>query len=317
MKRSMVVIAVMFLLATLGIGCAGDQGNKGINGHAVVSTTTTIAAGSTVCATGGTAVTIATDVNDNLAYDAGDTTINIINICNGATGTPGINPSPFTITGVVTDNSGTALKDATVTVIGSGASATTDANGAFGFEVLASGTYTLSATTLTGYVFTNTQTATVSSTTGGTANFVSEAGQTFYSTDVPKDIPDNDIVTGATSTITVSGGTISISKVMVTLSITHTFDSDLLIYLVSPAGTQIELSTNNGGSGVNYTDTVFDDGAATLIINGTAPFTGTYGPEVTLSTLNGEDANGTWTLRVYDDAAADIGTLDAWSITFP
>ena len=99
-------------------------------------------------------------------------------------------------------------------------------------------------------------------------------------------------------------------------SITHTFDADLDIYLVAPDGTIVELSTDNGGSGDNYTNTVISASGATSIVAGTAPFTNTYTPEGNLATLNGLNADGTWILRVCDDAAADTGTLDNWSITF-
>ncbi len=155
-----------------------------------------------------------------------------------------------------------------------------------------------------------------SSSTDATYNVtVNQAGGTSYtSTDVPKVVPDGDTVTGATSTITVSGGPTLITKVVVSLSISLTYDADVDIYLIAPDGTQIELSTDNGSSGDNYTRTVFDDSAATSITSGTAPFTGTYRPEQPLSGLNGKNANGTWTLHLYDDLAIYVPTLTAWSI---
>ena len=42
----------------------------------------------------------------------------------------------------------------------------------------------------------------------------------------------------------------------VTLNISHTWDGDLSINLVSPSGVSLDLSSNNGGSSNNYTDTV-------------------------------------------------------------
>ena len=44
-------------------------------------------------------------------------------------------------------------------------------------------------------------------------------------------------------------GTIAIIDLDVTISIDHPQDGDLDIFLVSPAGTRIELSTDNGGAG--------------------------------------------------------------------
>lgn len=68
----------------------------------------------------------------------------------------------------------------------------------------------------------------------------------------------------------------------VQLNFTHTFDGDLDIYLVSPGGQVLELSTDNGGGNDNFTNTVFCDNAATNITAGAAPFTGTFRPEGTL-----------------------------------
>lgn len=116
----------------------------------------------------------------------------------------------------------------------------------------------------------------------------------------------------ATLTITDS---YSITDLNIKISINHTFDGDLDIFLISPGGTSIELSTDNGAGGDNYTNTIFDDAAATSITAGTAPFTGTFRPETVLNALNGQNINGAWTLRVIDDSAGDTGTILAWSIT--
>ena len=42
------------------------------------------------------------------------------------------------------------------------------------------------------------------------------------------------------------------------MQIDHPFDADLDLYLVSPAGTVVELSTDNGGSGDDYWTTFID-----------------------------------------------------------
>jgi subtilisin-like proprotein convertase family protein len=145
-----------------------------------------------------------------------------------------------------------------------------------------------------------------------TKDFGVVTGTTYTSTDVPKSLPD---YTNTSSTITVSGGPASISKVTVTLNISITWDEDLDIYLIAPDGTQITLSTDNGSAGDNYTNTMFDDSASASITSGSAPFSGAYRPESALSALNGKNANGTWTLSIYDDLGGIIGTLNAWSIT--
>lgn len=115
------------------------------------------------------------------------------------------------------------------------------------------------------------------------------------------------------SVITVGGsGTIGVDASIesLELDLTHTFDSDLDIFLISPAGTSLELSTDNGGSGNNYTGTVFQDGAPP-ITSGSAPFNGTFRPEGGnfASTFNGETITGDWILRISDDLGGDTGTF--------
>ena len=63
-----------------------------------------------------------------------------------------------------------------------------------------------------------------------------------------------------------------VTNVTVTLDITHTYDNDLTAYLVSPSGTHVKLFSHIGGSGDDFDFTTFDDGAATSITSGTAPF---------------------------------------------
>ena len=108
-----------------------------------------------------------------------------------------------------------------------------------------------------------------------------------------------------------------VADVNVTLELTHSYTGDLDISLMSPAGTTIDLSSDNGGSGDNYIGTVFDDDgfAQFPVASGFAPFTATFTPEVPLSTFDGELSGGTWTLIVVDDfPGADDGTLTSWSI---
>ena len=139
------------------------------------------------------------------------------------------------------------------------------------------------------------------------------AQTTYPSTDTPKPIPD--VRTPPVLSSIVISSTGPVSDVNVTININHTFDGDLDIFLIGPNGTRVELTTDNGSSGQNYINTVFDDQAATSITAGTAPFTGSFKPEGLLSTLNGIPANGTWTLEITDDANLDSGTLNSWSLT--
>lgn len=132
------------------------------------------------------------------------------------------------------------------------------------------------------------------------------------STDIPKALPD---LATTTSTIT-SCNTGQILDLNVQLDIAHPYDADLDIFLIAPDGTRVELSTDNGISGDNYSGTIFDDEAATAITAGTAPFTGSYRPESPLAVLDNTGANGLWTLEIADDAGLDTGTLNAWRLIF-
>ncbi|MDP2385662.1 MAG: gliding motility-associated C-terminal domain-containing protein [Bacteroidota bacterium] len=157
-----------------------------------------------------------------------------------------------------------------------------------------------------------------SATLNGTGNTFLPGTSTFNSTTTTA-ITDNVTVTNA---ITVSGlpySTISTTSIaQVCFDITHTFDGDLDIFLRCPSGILLELTTDNGGGGDDFTNTCFTPTAVTNVTTGTAPFTGTYIPEGAggLGALNGCTANGSWTLRVSDDAGGDIGTINSWSISF-
>ncbi len=105
-----------------------------------------------------------------------------------------------------------------------------------------------------------------------------------------------------------------INDVNITLDIVHTYDGDLTIKLRSPAGTEVVLADNVGGSGDNFTNTTFDDQAALSIQDGSPPFTGTFRPQGSLSDFEGESTLGDWTLSILDNANGDGGTLNSWSL---
>ncbi len=112
-----------------------------------------------------------------------------------------------------------------------------------------------------------------------------------------------------------SVGTIN-CDITVCLDISHTYTDDLDIRLISPSGTIVYLSTDNGGAGDNYTNTCFTTSATTNITAGNAPFTGDYVPEGNLSSFNGQNANGQWRLQIRDDDWIFSGSLNSWSIDF-
>ncbi|MGD1714289.1 proprotein convertase P-domain-containing protein, partial [Dapis sp. BLCC M172] len=113
----------------------------------------------------------------------------------------------------------------------------------------------------------------------------------------------------ATFTFTVDGDLETIENLDVRFSAEHTYDGDLVVDLKSPEGKEITLFAGVGGSDDNFQDTLLDDNASTGISSGNAPFDGTYRPQESLAEFNGENPNGTWTLRVEDRAGGDSGRL--------
>ena len=94
------------------------------------------------------------------------------------------------------------------------------------------------------------------------------------------------------SPIAVSGRTGNApSNASLSVNIVHTYRGDLKVDLVAPDGSLYNVSNRAGGSADNLV--------------------GTY--TVNLST---EALNGTWKLRVNDNAAGDVGYINSWSITF-
>ena len=143
-----------------------------------------------------------------------------------------------------------------------------------------------------------------------------------FDNSTPVPIPD---LGEGDSDIVVSNITSVLGKVIVSLFLTHTYDSDLLIQLVAPDGTTDTLSVNNGPGGQNYgvacspdsQRTTFDDAALQPISTGFPPFIGTFQPQTPLAVFNGlvgTNVNGAWRLRVVDQVAQDRGTLQCWSL---
>ncbi len=102
----------------------------------------------------------------------------------------------------------------------------------------------------------------------------------------------------------------------VCINIQHGWDDDLDIYLMAPNGHFVELSTDNGSNGDNYTNTCFSPSASVDIRGGfpfapatAAPFTGSFQPEGLWSDILGTPISGTWKLGVVDDFNNFTGTL--------
>jgi subtilisin-like proprotein convertase family protein len=109
-------------------------------------------------------------------------------------------------------------------------------------------------------------------------------------------IPDNNTA-GVSTFINVDVEAV-VSSVEVQVDITHTYIGDLLVELVSPAGTRVTLHSRSGGSADNiYTW-----------------YPAETTPAGSLDTIIGEGMMGPWELFVSDNAGADLGTINAWCL---
>ena len=87
-------------------------------------------------------------------------------------------------------------------------------------------------------------------------------------------------------------------------------DGQLAIYLKSPNGQLIELSTYNGGNGNDYGNTCFTMGASDSITQGTPGFYGDFIPEGHLDRVNNfQNANGIWHLLLKDSNGDDNSNI--------
>jgi subtilisin-like proprotein convertase family protein len=136
-----------------------------------------------------------------------------------------------------------------------------------------------------------------------------------FTNDTPVPIPAN-APTTVSSAITIAGVTGTIQRLSVSITLLHTYTSDLRITLISPNDQEVLLVAGKGGSGDNFINTTFDDGAATDISRATPPFTGMFQPEGDLSAFDNLVPNGEWTLRVVDTASFDGGSLNRWTLAF-
>ena len=100
------------------------------------------------------------------------------------------------------------------------------------------------------------------------------------------------------------------------MNITHSYDNDLIIKLISPSGTTITLIQEIGGSGNNFYGTcVGMDGVA--FTNAQPPYGGIFFPVNNVSLFNnGQNPNGTWQFVVTDVSSPDEGVLNSASIEF-
>ncbi len=105
----------------------------------------------------------------------------------------------------------------------------------------------------------------------------------------------------------------------VCFSISHANVAELDLFLVSPAGTFIQLNSGSSSQGgTDFLNTCLDSKPGTSITTGAAPYTGTFRPIGYLGRFNkGQPANGTWNLIVFDqNTSVNSGVLLSCSIQF-
>lgn len=127
----------------------------------------------------------------------------------------------------------------------------------------------------------------------------------------------NDVSTQS-GTITVPagdwGGRDTVRDVNVSISITHTWDSDLTVSLSGPDGTVVGLWAGVGGSSDNFNVTI-DDEASTNMNGTVGTFRPQSYPQEAMCELDAKAPAGTYTLTVADTVGGDVGAVNSWSIT--
>lgn len=107
-----------------------------------------------------------------------------------------------------------------------------------------------------------------------------------------------------------------IASLAVLLRLNHSFMPDLDVHLTAPANNAVGLFTDVGVRDEQVLDLTFDDDAA--LPAGAFPDlrNAVVAPEAgyRLAWFEGEDAGGTWTLTVRDDATADDGAILAFAL---
>jgi len=136
----------------------------------------------------------------------------------------------------------------------------------------------------------------------------------------------NGVVNDLERTFAVSG-LANITDVNLGLVATHTWRGDMDVRLESPAGTEVNLilpDTSGAGNLDNYNIELSDEFSVTVNTGAHATANNTsallYEFEVTpdnaLSAFDGEDPNGTWTLKICDDYTGENGNFISSELIF-
>ena len=150
-------------------------------------------------------------------------------------------------------------------------------------------------------------------------------------------IPNQGAAAPYPSVINVAGLGSATTNVTITLrNLTHAWSRDVDVLLVGPGGQKVMLMSDAGSGAANNVTLTLSDGAASALPT-TSLVSGIFRPAnytdassggdnfpspapaapygSTLSGFNGQPANGTWSLYVFDDGPGDLGSFaGGWSI---
>lgn len=115
------------------------------------------------------------------------------------------------------------------------------------------------------------------------------------------------------SIITITNNVV-ITEVSLNIDLSHTWMSDIDIYLTSPSGTQIIIVEDRCNNRNDMFATFTDSGSPINCTFSAPTISGVVLPVELFSAFNGENSIGDWTLTVADDTEQDGGSLNNWSL---
>ena len=135
-----------------------------------------------------------------------------------------------------------------------------------------------------------------------------------YSNSSTASIPDNACPATVNRTFSV-GTSYVVGDVDIGVLLDHTYRRDLEITLTSPSGTTVTLMDYVGGSANNLNVEFDDEGTDGTIAAHTSNdsltpvYASTRTPQSSLSAFDGQNAQGTWTLKICDQQGVDTGSF--------
>lgn len=103
----------------------------------------------------------------------------------------------------------------------------------------------------------------------------------------------------------------NIDFIKVYSNVSHTYINDLIIEVIHPGGTSMNVYNRDCGSEDNL-DVIFSDGAPGITCAN--PTSGEYSPSEPLAVFSGLDSSGDWTMSITDNWDAITGTFNDWYI---